>query len=353
MRIAIFGCGAMGTIIGAYLTKNGCPVDMIDANAAHVGAMNGKGAHIIGSVNMTVPVKALLPEQMEGVYDLVFLLTKQTANGVVLAKLKKHLAADGTVCTLQNGVPEPGVASQIGAARTVGGAIHWGATYIGPGVSELTQDVTKNSHLFEIGEIDGAVGPRIQGVARVLEHMGPVHVTDSLIASRWGKLLCNACMSGMSAACGSVFDSILENDKARACLSYIGHEVKLCCEAAGYRLPTLMGENSPDSLDIKDQAMFDENQRMFINMYDGLRAAKASMLQDLEKGLQSEVAMINGFVRDTGDRHAVDTPFNDTVVDIVQKIEKKELPLSMDNLRRFDAGLFRFRDYHPQRTAAE
>jgi 2-dehydropantoate 2-reductase len=343
----------MGTVIGAYLTKNGCPVDLVDANAAHVDAMNENGARIIGAVDMTVPVKALLPEQMEGVYDVVFLLTKQTVNDIVLPKLKERLAADSTVCTLQNGVPEPRVASQVGAGRTVGGAIHWGATYIEPGVSELTQDITKSPHLFEIGEIDNVIGPRIKSVARILEFMGPVYVTDSLISSRWGKLLINACMSGMSAACGSVFNDILENDTARACLSYIGHEVKLCCEAAGYQVPALMGGNSPDSLDIEDQAMFEESQRMFIDMYDGLRTAKASMLQDLEKGLRTEVAMINGFVCDTGDQYAIDTPFNDTVVDIVQKIEKKELPLSIENLRRFDANLFRFKNYCPHMPIAK
>jgi 2-dehydropantoate 2-reductase len=337
----------MGTVIGAYLTKNGCAVDLIDANTAHVDAMRERGARIVGSVDMTVRVRALPPSDMEGIYDLVFLLTKQTVNDAVLGKLKKHLSSNSTVCTLQNGVPEPYVAKYIGEERTVGGAIHWGATYIEPGVSELTQDITKNVYLFEIGEIDGAIGPRIKDVAKVLEHMGPVYITDSLMASRWSKLVSNACMSGMSAVCGSVFNDILENDTARACLSHIGHEVKLCCEASGYKLPMLMGNNPPDSLDIETQAMFEESQRMFINMYDNLRPAKASMLQDLEKGLRTEVAMINGFVSDTGDRYGIDTPFNDKVVEIVQKAERKEISLSLDNLRHFDAKLFRFRKYRP------
>ena len=80
MRIAILGCGAMGTVMGAFLTRNGCPVDMVDNYQAHVDALNEKGAHIVGMVDMTVPVRAMTPEQMEGIYDLVFLFTKQTAN---------------------------------------------------------------------------------------------------------------------------------------------------------------------------------------------------------------------------------------------------------------------------------
>ena len=66
MRTAILGCGAMGTVLGAFMTKNGCAVEMIDSYEAHVKALNEKGAHIIGTVDMTVPVKAVTPQQMEG-----------------------------------------------------------------------------------------------------------------------------------------------------------------------------------------------------------------------------------------------------------------------------------------------
>ena len=347
MKVAILGCGAMGTVLGAYMTKNGCPVEMVDSYEAHVNALNEKGAHIVGTVDLTVPVKACTPDQMEGIYDIVFLFTKQTANDAVLPALLPHLGPRSTVCTLQNGVPEPYVASYVGQERTVGGTVLWGATFMEPGVSELTQDLSRNEHLFEIGEIDGSVGNRIQTVAEKLGYMGPAKVNDSQNASRRGKLINNACMSGMSAACGATFGQVLDNDRARACLSYLGREVKRCCEASGYRLPILLHEQSPDTLDIADQAMFNANQEMFLTMYSDMRAAKASMLQDLEKGKPTEVRMINGYVCQTGDQLGIDTPFNDCVVDVVGKIERGELPLSMDNLKYFEKLDFHYPLYRP------
>lgn len=346
MKVAILGCGAMGTVLGAYMSKNGCSVELVDNYHAHVSAMNAKGAHIVGTVDMTVPVKAIMPDQMQGIYDIVFLFTKQTANDEVLPKLLPHLGPDSTVCTLQNGVPEPFVASFVGEERTVGGTVLWGATFVAPGVSELTQDLSLNDHLFEIGEIDGTVGPRIRKVAKALEFMGPTAISDSLMASRWGKLINNACMSGMSAACGSTFGAVLENDVARACLSYLGYEVKLCCEAAGYQLPKVMLHNqSSASLALGNQATFDASQEMFLKMYAGLETAKASMLQDLEKGKITEVKMINGYVCQTGDKYGISTPFNNKVVEIVTKIEKDELPLSISNLELFDRKLFPYALY--------
>ena len=316
MKVGILGCGAMGTVMGAYMTKNGLDVELIDSYKEHVDVLNKNGAHIIGSVDMIVPVKAVTPEEMKGIYDLIFLFTKQTVNDTVLKNLLPHLNEKSTVCTLQNGVPEHFVAGYVGEERTLGGTVLWGATFVKPGVSELTQDITKNDHLFEIGAIDGTIGERVNNAAEILGYMGRAKITDTLMASRWGKLINNACMSGMSAACGATFGEILQNEKSRACLSYLAREVKRCCEAEGYKMPILLNEQLPYSCDIKDQEMFDTNQRMFLEMYKDMYTAKASMLQDLEKEKKTEVLMINGYVSSTGDKYNIDTPFNDTVVEI-------------------------------------
>lgn len=349
MKIGILGCGAMGTVMGAYMTKNGLDVELIDSYKEHVDVLNKNGAHIIGSVDMIVPVKAVTPEEMKGIYDLIFLFTKQTVNDTVLKNLLPHLNEKSTVCTLQNGVPEHFVAGYVGEERTLGGTVLWGATFVKPGVSELTQDITKNDHLFEIGAIDGTIGERVNNAAEILGYMGRAKITDTLMASRWGKLINNACMSGMSAACGATFGEILQNEKSRACLSYLAREVKRCCEAEGYKMPILLNEQLPYSCDIKDQEMFDTNQRMFLEMYKDMYTAKASMLQDLEKEKKTEVLMINGYVSSTGDKYNIDTPFNDTVVKIVTKIEKKLLPLSMDNLKYFNDKLFEYKYYQEKK----
>lgn len=86
-RIAVMGAGSLGTILGAYLSKAGRDVVLIDAYQAHVDALNQNGAHITGAVEMTVPVKAITPEQMEGQYDLFFYLAKQTYNDVAIPQM--------------------------------------------------------------------------------------------------------------------------------------------------------------------------------------------------------------------------------------------------------------------------
>ncbi len=336
MRIAIYGCGAMGTVLGAYLTKAGVNVDLIDVYVEHVNALNENGARIVGCADLRVPVKAITPNQMEGKYDVVFLFTKQTANAEALPHLRNFLHDDSVVCTLQNGVPEYSVSELIGGNRTVGGTVLWGATFIRPGVSELTQDITSGDILFDIGEIDGKITDRIKKVAKILENMGPVTIVDNLMGARWTKLIYNCCMSGMSAVTGSIFGDVLDNPKASACLSFIAKEIVEITDKAGIKLVPTMGMDMRDFGIVDTIEDFKKSQECFRKFYADKRTAKASMLQDLEKGKKTEVDMINGFVVEQGKKYGVPTPFNNTVVDIIKKIEKKELPLSMDNLKFFE-----------------
>ena len=340
MKVAIYGCGAMGTVLGAYLNKNGLEVTLIDNYVDHVNALNEKGARIIGCADLAVPVKAITPDQMEGKYDLIFLFTKQTANAEALPHIKKFLNDDSIVCTLQNGVPEYSVDEYIGGNRTVGGTVLWGATFMSPGVSEVTQDVTSGDILFDIGEINGGVTERIKKVAEVLEYMGPVTIVENLMGARWSKLLLNSCMSGMSAAMGSVFGDILDNPKASACLSYIASDIINVCEKAKVDLEGVMGMEMVDFGRVDTKENFEKSQNCFRKFYADKLTAKASMLQDLEKGKKTEVEMINGFVVDQGKKYGVPTPYNDIVVKIIKGIENKELPLSMDNLKFFEIPEF-------------
>ena len=96
---AIYGAGSLGTVLGAYITKNGGKIDLINRNKAHVAALNEKGAVIKGTVNMTVPVTAITPDQMSKKYDVIFLMTKQLFNTEVATKLKELKANRIFVCT--------------------------------------------------------------------------------------------------------------------------------------------------------------------------------------------------------------------------------------------------------------
>lgn len=330
-RIAIVGTGSLGTILGAYLSKAGLDVELIDANQAHVDALNEKGAQVIGKTEMLVPVVSRLPQDMTGIYDLIILGTKQTHNEVVFKQINQVINDDSYICTIQNGIPEIPVAREFGAERTLGAPVGWGATWVGPGVSELTSDVPEM--FFTLGTFDGTESPALIEVKEVLEKMTTVEISDNLMGLRWAKLLINATFSGLSTVMGGIFGDILEDERALRIAARIGKETIQVCEASGIKMEPSHG------MDLAKKCWYEEDEEESFETYQAFfsahRKLKASMLQDIEKGLRTEIDAINGVVCDEGRRFNVPTPTNDLVREIIKKIENKEMTASFDNIDLF------------------
>ena len=338
MRTAIIGIGSIGTILGALIFKNK-PADMdvtlVDANEAHVAALREKGATVVGKLDLRgIPVKVITPAELDGIYDIVILMTKQTYNPSVFQQLMPHLGPDSVVCTLQNGIPEESVAEFVGPARTVGGTTGWGATWKGPGVSELTSDPERM--IFEIGESDGSLTPRLEAIAEVIRQACVCNIITNLTGIRWSKLLMNSTMSGLSAALGCTYGDILDDDKAVLCAAHLTNELIAVADARNIHLESLV-----EGYDFYDLRFSGPEERKAAvawlrKFYIPDRPLKASMLQDMEKGIPSEIRQINGVVCDWGKKLGVPTPMNDTIVRIVTGFENKTRPFpTMDDLKEF------------------
>ena len=335
MRTAILGAGALGIIIGALMTKNGKQVDLIDSYQENVDALNADGARVTGNLELHWPVTALTPQEMKGEYDLILLLTKQTANEMALPRLLPHLHPDSIVCTLQNGIPEDGVAAIIGRERTIGGAVGFGATWLRPGVSELTSTLEAvEKFAFEIGELDGVVRPRLETVKEILSAAGGTTILTNLMGIRWTKLLMNATFSGMSAALGCSFRDLLADEKAMTCIAHIADETIKVCHGKGYRMVEMQGADM-ESLELRSKADIAGKMDLYRKVW-GRHNNKASMLQDLEKGNNTEIDYINGVVCRSGRECGIATPFNDKVVEIVKQAEARRTVTDFGNLARFD-----------------
>lgn len=333
-RFAIYGAGSLGTVLGAFITKNGGEVDLINRNKAHVELLNEKGAHIIGTVDMTVPVKAITPDEMKGKYDVIILLTKQLHNKEVVTMLKNFLSDDGVIVTLQNGIPEPGIAEIIGENHTMGCAVEWGAALIEPGVCELTSD--KDSLSFHMGKMKGITDVQFKMVKDLLELMCPVHEEENLMGVRWSKLLINATFSGLGTVVGGVFGDVSE-DKA-------GQKVAIRCmkecidvgHASGVEFAPVQGKNIVGLFYYKNALKRALGCMLLPIAMKKHRDIEPSMLQDLKKGKPCEVDAINGVVCDFGKKYGVATPINDRIVEIIKKIQAGELKAEKANIRLFD-----------------
>ncbi|MFZ5643664.1 MAG: ketopantoate reductase family protein [Bacillota bacterium] len=333
MRLAVLGAGSLGTIIGALITKGGHDTILIDSNIDHVRALNENGATIQGKMNLNVPVKACTPNEIEGKFDAVIYLAKAPSNSEALTSILPHLTEESVVCTLQNGIPEEAVAGYVGKDRTVGGAVGFGASWKGPGVSALTSDPSKM--MFDIGELDGSITPRIQKIKNVLDLSGSCNITNNLIGYRWTKLILNAAFSGMSAALGCNYGEVLDNKNAMLCAAFIVDECVKVAHAEGVSIEVIQGADFNKATLEKGKSSIEEKMPFYNKLLSPHRQIIASMLFDLRLGKKTEIDTINGEVSLRGRRSGVPTPFNDRVVEVVKREESRESVPTINNLNLF------------------
>ena len=337
MNIAVYGAGALGTVIGAYISKAGVEIDLISRNREHVTALKRNGAKITGTVNFTVPVNALTPDKIEKKYELVFLMTKSLHNETVLRGLVPFITPDCIICSLQTGIPEPSIAAVVGKDRVMGCAVGWGAVQRAPGVVELTSE--PDGMTFVMCRMNGQCDDKLLEVKKLLEYVCPgnVEIENDYLGMRWARLIVYCAFSGMSSILKCSYGDVIDNKFAEFCAQHIIKECIEVANAAGIKIGKIQGNDI-----VKSFYFTNEFQRMRIHKIlayelNKHRLPMANMVRDLQRGRKSEIDALNGVVCDYGLRYNVKTPYNDLVTDIIHEIENGTLEMGMQNLEKFKA----------------
>ncbi len=213
MKIAILGCGAMGSVYAGLLASAGHEVWAVDTWREHVDAMRAKGLHLEGaSGDRTVKVNATLTASDAGVCDLVIIATKARDVETAARAAKSLLGPQTLVLSIQNGLGGPDVtASVLGRERVAVGVVGgFGASMRGPGHAHHN-----GMELVRLGELSGPVSPRLEAVAEVWRSGGfKVKCFDDIDQLVWEKLICNVCFSGTCAVTERTVGEVMEDPDA-------------------------------------------------------------------------------------------------------------------------------------------
>jgi 2-dehydropantoate 2-reductase len=328
--ITIIGAGAIGGTVGAFLHDAGYDVTLVDADAAHVAAINDRGLRIDGiRGDRLFPVRAIGPGELSGPLGVVFLCVKGHFTAPAIAQYAPLLAPDGFVLSLQNGLNEPIIAREIGEDRTLGAFVHFGADLIEPGFIRLGNEQT-----IYIGELDGQITPRAEAVAAALAHVMPTAVTDNLWGFLWGKLVYGALAFGVSAVDAPIHE-VLDDPVGRAVCRAAAAEAYLVASTQAPRLE-LIGNFDPNAFapgpdfTARADAPLDA-------LADGARGATKQHMgiwRDLAvKRRATEVDVLTGVLVATACERGIPTPVNAAILDLIHRIEAGEVGMDWANLR--------------------
>lgn len=318
VRLLVWGAGAIGGTVGAYAARAGHDVVLVDAAADHVEAIQRDGLTIEGPIEtFTAHLPARAPEALEGRFQHVLLAVKAHATGPALDQLGPHLAEDGYVVSLQNGLNERLIADRIGADRTVGAFVNFGADVVGPGRIHFG-----GRGAFVLGELDGRRSDRVSELADALRSFDPtLEVSDNVWGYLWGKMGYAAMLSAGALSNASIAES-LEAEDARPIFAALAGEVSRVARAEGV---TAMGFNGfdpvafgPNGDEASRRASFDamaEHNRRSAKTHSGV-------WRDLAvRKRRTEVSAQFGPIFEAAARHGIDLPFTARMTALMEEVE--------------------------------
>ena len=334
-KIAVLGAGAIGSSVGADLTKAGHDVTIIDQWPAQVEALKATGLRIqMKDEDLRIPVRArhlcdLASANLE--FDIVFLAVKSNDHRWMAEFIKPYLKNDGVVAGIQNGMNDDSIASIVGRERTVGCVVELSAEIFTPGL--VKRNTTRKTTWFAVGELDGSYTPRVREIESILRNVGRCDVTNNIYGAKWTKLIANTMTMGPFGLLG------LKNSEAANLPGMFDISVKLGKEslavgtALRYRIEPIFGLRADEFAGSSDENLVTAMKTLLGHIGGG----RTAPIHDHIKGRKSEMEFIAGLVVKKGKEFGIPTPFNDTVVEIDRQINKGQIKMDPSNFELLKA----------------
>lgn len=298
MKIALIGCGAMGSLYGGYLSKVH-EVTVCDTSKALIDAVNEKGIimeELNGETVVFKPTCATTDSSTVGVQDLVITFVNYRFLEGALIQAKGMVGPNTIVLSLQNGMGNyDEIAKVIPEEQICCGTTAHGCIALEPGHVRHT-----GVGITAMGTIKGKHSD-VERVAEALRLAGfEVEVKESVMEVIWHKLFANIAINAITA--------ILEQPNAVVAENECAHEVavKLVKEAVAVANATGCCFNAEAEL----KNAFD------IAIATGQN--RSSMLQCVETKRPTEIAIINGAACRIGHELGIETPYNDMIVKLME-----------------------------------
>jgi len=205
MKIAVVGCGAVGSYYGALLGRAGQDVHFLLRSGYDVVRQKGVSIRSVQGDFHVQPRCARTPEEI-GVCDLVLIGLKTTANDRFPKLLPPLVGPSTAIVTLQNGLGNTEqLARLFPPEQILNGLCFVCLNRLEPGVIHHT-----DYGLIVLGEFQRPAGPRTSQLAALFQSAGaPCKVTANLAQAQWEKLTWNIPFNGLGVAGTAGYEALM------------------------------------------------------------------------------------------------------------------------------------------------
>jgi 2-dehydropantoate 2-reductase len=329
MTVTIYGAGAIGGLVGAYMARAGEDVLLVDKVAEHVDAMNKNGLRISGFESFTVPVRACVPADLRGPLGVTFLAVKSQDTEAALDVLTPLAGPHTVLVSLQNGMNPPRLAARVGAERVVAAFVSFPADWQGPG--HIEHGGAGNVWL---GEMDGRLTERLARIQKLVAHAVGAHVTDNIFGYLWAKQIDCSLLFAQAVTDETMADTFGNPRYQPLLIALVGEGVGVA-QAAGV---TPRGFDGFDPLAMRPRTAGEVTEARavldrFAGYNRGLVKVRSGPWRDMAvRKRPTEVDHMVGWVIAEGRARGIAMPLNERLVAQVKEIESGVRQRGLPNL---------------------
>jgi 2-dehydropantoate 2-reductase len=300
MKIAVIGCGAVGSIFAAHLAKAAeAEVWVYDVWKEHIETTRANGLCISGASDFSVRLKATSDPKSLPRCDYGIVATKAIHTRAAIGQAAHAFDADSAVCSVQNGVGNEEIIAEH-VRYVIRGTTFPAGHLIAPG--HVGFDIKGDTW---IGPFEPTQTPyaKVEELAGFLTRSGmnTIPLQDAR-GAQWTKLIFNASTNPVGA------------------LTLLHHGAATRFAATGQLFNDLIREG--EAVAAKLGIILHGDPRQLVQK--GANAPgkhRASMLQDVLAKRQTEVDFMNGAIAECGEKVGVPTPLNRALWQLIKGLE--------------------------------
>ena len=300
MKIIMLGGGAMGSLLGSFLTSGDNDITLLCRSHEHANEINRKGLIIEAlSKEKIYKIRTSVDPAPLGYADLIIVMVKTYDTLNAIKSVINNINPETIVLTLQNGIGNwEKIASVIGREKVLAGVTAQGATLIKPG--RIRHGGAGPTH---IGELNQKISKRLKKVVALFNSAGlKAYASDDIKKILWQKLVINVGINAITALTGILNGKIASVPEAAAISSAAVSEAVAVAEALGIKLEHGQGEKC-------------------LKVAQATQNNRSSMGQDIDRHRKTEVDAINGEIVKSGNEMGIATPVNRALHQLIKIVE--------------------------------
>jgi 2-dehydropantoate 2-reductase len=297
--VAILGAGAMGAYFASRFYEAAGFSTTLVARGPRGDRLRSDGL-VVNGTRYLLPVTH--PDEATAPADLIIVALKHHHLPEAIPDLQKLVGRQTTILSVMNGLDSEEFIGSVYGMDKVLYAVSVGIDAVRQG-NQITY-TRPGKHYF--GEtVNPQISERVRRVQVAFDGAGIAYETPSdMMRMLWWKFMVNVGMNQASAVMRAPYGVFVSSPEAQAVMEALMREVLTLAEASGVNL-------------------VEQDIEEWYSVLTTLSPqGKTSMLQDIEAGRKTEVEMFGGKVVELGKAHGIPTPVNETVLRIIQVLER-------------------------------